>query len=94
METRSLEADTAVEEVEEGAGPHGIGGWLLRPFLARIGEERADGLRQRVADEISTTFASSYGVRLSLADVVDPDHVRRYGRMATGDKALVTPHGS
>ena len=70
----------------------GIGGWLLTPFLARIGDERAQQLRQRVADEITTTFASSYGLRLSLADAVDPDQVKRYGRMATGDKALITPH--
>ena len=70
----------------------GIGGWLLTPFLMKLGQEGADRLRQRVADEITTTFASSYGMRLSLADAVDPDHVRRYAKMATGDKALVTPH--
>lgn len=69
-----------------------IGGWLLTPFLAKIGQEAADRLRRRVADEITTTFASTYGMRLSLADVVDPDQVRRYAKMATGDKALVTPH--
>ncbi len=69
-----------------------IGGWLLTPFLMNLGQEGAERLRRRVADEITTTFASSYGVRLSLADVVDPEQVRRYGRMATGDKALVTPH--
>jgi NADPH2:quinone reductase len=69
----------------------GIGGWLLTPFLQRVGPEAADRLRRRVADEITTTFASTYGMRLSLRDAVDPDHVRRYGRMATGDKALVCP---
>ena len=69
-----------------------IGGWLLTPFLGRIGRDGAERLRARVADEITTTFASSYGMRLSLAEVVDPDHVRRYARMATGEKALVTPH--
>jgi NADPH:quinone reductase-like Zn-dependent oxidoreductase len=68
-----------------------VGGWLLTPFLVKIGSEAADRLRRRVADEITTTFESTYGMRLSLADVVDPDHVRRYGRMASGDKALVTP---
>jgi NADPH:quinone reductase-like Zn-dependent oxidoreductase len=68
-----------------------IGGWLLTPFLAKIGQEAADRLRRRVADEITTTFASTYGMRLSLADAVDPDQVRRYAKMATGDKALVTP---
>ncbi len=68
-----------------------VGGWLLTPFLAKIGQAESDRLRQRVADEIKTTFASSYGLRLSLADAVDPDKVKRYGRMATGDKALITP---
>ena len=70
----------------------GIGGWLLTPFLMKLGQEGADRLRQRVADEITTTFASTYGMRLSLADAVDPDQVRRYAKMATGDKALVTPN--
>ena len=70
----------------------GIGGWLLTPFLAKVGQEGADRLRRRVADEITTTFSSTYGLRLSLEDAVDPAIVQRYGRMATGDKALVTPH--
>jgi NADPH2:quinone reductase len=68
-----------------------VSGWLLPPFLAKIGPEAAERLRQRVASEITTTFASSYGTRLTLEQVVDADQVRRYGRMATGDKALVTP---
>ena len=68
-----------------------VGGWLLTPFLAKIGAEGAERLRQRVASEITTTFASHYGMRLSLADAVDPEQVKRYGKMATGDKALVTP---
>lgn len=68
-----------------------IGGWLLTPFLMKLGSEGADRLRRRVADEITTTFASSYGLRLSLVDAVDPEQVRRYARMATGEKALVTP---
>jgi len=70
----------------------GLSGWLLTPFLIKVGQEAADRLRQRVADEITTTFASSYGIRLSLADAVDPEQVKRYTRMASGDKALITPH--
>ncbi len=70
----------------------GIGGWLLMPFLTKLGQDGANRLRQRVADEITTTFASTYGMRLSLADAVDPVQVRRYAKMATGDKALITPH--
>ncbi len=69
-----------------------LGGWLLLPFLGKLGAEGTERLRQRVADEITTTFASSYGMRLGLRDAVDPEMVKRYGRMATGDKALVTPN--
>jgi hypothetical protein len=69
-----------------------LGGWLLTPFLTALGTEGADRLRRRVADEITTTFASAYGMRLSLEEAVDPEQVRRYGRIATGDKALVTPN--
>ncbi len=69
----------------------GVGGWLLTPFLMNAGPETNDRLRQRVADEITTTFASAYGERLSLADVVDPAAIARYSRIATGAKALVTP---
>lgn len=70
----------------------GVAGWLLTPFLTKLGREGADRLRQRVANEITTTFASAYGMRLSLADAVDPEHVQRYAKMSTGDKALLTPH--
>jgi NADPH2:quinone reductase len=70
----------------------GLGGWLLTPFLMKLGQEGSDRLRRRVADEITTTFSSTYGMSLSLAEAVDPDQVRRYAKMATGEKALVTPH--
>ena len=69
----------------------GVGGWLLTPFLLKAGPEVNARLRQRVADEITTTFASNYGERLELADVVDPAAIARYARIATGSKALVTP---
>jgi hypothetical protein len=29
---------------------------------------------------------------LSLAQAVDPEQVERYARMASGDKALITPN--
>ncbi len=67
-----------------------VAGWLLTPFLAKMGAD-AQRLRQRVADEITTTFASSYGMRLSLDEAVDPENVKRYAKMATGDKALIEP---
>lgn len=69
-----------------------VGGWLLTPFLTQLGADGVERLRQRVADEIATTFASRYGMRITLEEAVDPESVQRYARMATADKALVTPN--
>src|SRR5262249_47092571 len=46
----------------------GIGGWLLTPFLQKIGPAAAQKLRERVASEIKTTFASKYTKVVSLAE--------------------------
>ena len=70
----------------------GIGGWLLMPFLARVGAEEAQRLRDRVAAEITTTFASSYTDEVTLAGALTIDAIRTYGRQATGQKFLVTPN--
>ncbi|EMD84422.1 zinc-binding dehydrogenase [Pacificimonas flava] len=69
----------------------GVGGWLLPPFLARIGGKRAGELRQRVADEIGTTFASHYTKEISLEDALQADVARAYARKATGEKYLIRP---
>ncbi|MEE4360537.1 MAG: zinc-binding dehydrogenase [Pseudomonadales bacterium] len=69
-----------------------IGGWLLPPFLAKIGPEAAQKLRDRVAAEVTTTFASHYAKRISLADALRPEHIAVYGRQATGEKYLIEPH--
>jgi len=68
-----------------------IGGWLLPHFLAAVGPERSDELRQRVADELTTTFASSYAFDLTLDQMLEVDQLARYAKMATGEKALVVP---
>ncbi|MDW3213385.1 MAG: zinc-binding dehydrogenase [Ilumatobacteraceae bacterium] len=68
-----------------------VGGWLLIPFLVQLGQEGADRLRQRVADEITTTFASDYGMKVTLREAVDPEMVKRYSKVATGEKALIAP---
>ena len=70
----------------------GVGGWLMPNFLARIGAQRSAALRERVAREITTTFASDYTAELSLAEALDADTVRRYQRKATGEKYLISPH--
>ena len=69
----------------------GMGGWLLFPFLQKIGEEEAAKLRQRVASELKTTFASSYSKEVSLAEALQPDAIDAYGQRATGIKYLINP---
>jgi len=69
----------------------GVGGWLLTPFLARTSREDLTRLRQRVADELTTTFASHYTDQISLREALDVETVRRYARLATGQKFLVRP---
>jgi NADPH2:quinone reductase len=67
----------------------GMGGWLLFPFLQRIGAEAAQTLRERVARELKTTFASSYSKEISLAEVLQPAEIAVYGQRATGTKYLI-----
>jgi len=68
------------------------GGWLLPYHLFRIGSEETQKLRARVADEITTTFASRYTRELTFAEAIDPEVIRGFGRMATGEKYLLRPN--
>jgi NADPH2:quinone reductase len=70
----------------------GLGGWLLTPMIGRIGMERFGQMRQRVAAEINTTFASHYTQEISLAEMLQPEIIRGYAKQATGAKYLVNPH--
>jgi NADPH2:quinone reductase len=70
----------------------GMGGWLLFPFLQRIGPHAAQALRQRVVSELKTTFASQYSKEISLAQALQPQEIAVYGRRATGTKYLVNPN--
>jgi len=70
----------------------GIGGWLLLPFIKKIGVEAAQKLRERVAAEIKTTFASSYTREVSLAEALQLEEIAVYGKQATGEKYLINPN--
>jgi NADPH2:quinone reductase len=70
----------------------GIGGWLLFPFLQKVGMETFQALRQRVAAELETTFASTYTKDVSLAEALHPEAFSVYGKAATGEKYLITPN--
>jgi hypothetical protein len=69
----------------------GVGGWLLFPFLQKIGAERGAQLRQRVVDELKTTFASHYTQVISLREALSPAHIAIYAKRATGAKYLIDP---
>ncbi len=69
-----------------------VGGWLLPYFLERVGPERAQQLRERVASEITTTFASSYTAVVSLAEALTLEAIAGYGKQATGEKYLINPN--
>ena len=68
-----------------------VGGFLLTPFLMKAGAETIARLRQRVADEILTTFASGYTSEVSLTEAIQPDTIRGWQRKATGEKFLINP---
>ena len=83
---------TAPTEFNRGFGMRWrMGGWLLTYFLEEIGAEEAKGLRDRVARELKTTFASKYTRRIALADMLDPETIAAFGKRATGEKYLVLP---
>ena len=71
-----------------------LGGWLLTPMIGKIGMERFQQMRERVAKEIKTTFASHYTQEVSFEEMLQPETIKAYAKQATGEKYLVTPHKS
>ena len=69
----------------------GVGGWLLFPFLQKIGPADGARLRQRVMDELKTTFASHYTRTISLQEALQLANVAVYNKRATGEKFLIDP---
>ncbi len=69
----------------------GVGGWLLMPFLMRTSPDDLDRLRRRVAEELTTTFASHYTDEISLREALDVQTLQRCARQATGQKFLLRP---
>ncbi len=69
----------------------GMGGWLLFPFLGKVGAARAQQLKDRVAAELKTTFASHYSKEISLAETLSAEAIADYNKRATGTKFLINP---
>ena len=68
-----------------------VGGWLLTPFLGKLGPADVDRLRDRVVAELTTTFASHYTDEVSLAGALGLEAIAGYARQATGQKFLIRP---
>lgn len=68
-----------------------VSGWLLTPFLQKIGGADVNRLRQRVVAELTTTFASHYTQEISLREAASLDVVKAYSKRATGEKYLINP---
>jgi NADPH:quinone reductase-like Zn-dependent oxidoreductase len=84
--------DTGPTELNRGYGmAWGVGGWLLTPFLIKIGATEGNKLRARVVAELKTTFASHYTKTISLREMLEPAIIAAYNNRATGEKYLVNP---
>jgi len=70
----------------------GVGGFLLTPFLQKVGNEEAGKMRARVAAELKTTFASNYTQTISLHQALDVETIRTYNKKSTGEKYLINPN--
>ncbi|WPH20260.1 zinc-binding dehydrogenase [Variovorax paradoxus] len=70
----------------------GMGGWLLFPFLQKLGDEGVQRLKARVVAELKTTFASHYTREVSLLEALRLDAIGVYGKQATGEKFLLNPN--
>ncbi|WP_076540106.1 zinc-binding dehydrogenase [Shewanella sp. UCD-KL21] len=69
----------------------GVNGFLLFNALGKLGTETVVAMRKRVADEITTTFASHYTHEVSLAQALNLKTIAGYAKQATGEKYLITP---
>ena len=71
----------------------GMGGWLLFPFLQKVGPARAPGAeragRRRAEDDLRQPLlaaSSRWPRRCAL------DNIAVYNKRATGEKVLIEPH--
>jgi NADPH2:quinone reductase len=70
----------------------GVSGWLVTPFLQKIGPAATQKLKQRVSAELKTTFASTYAGEISLREALDVAVISAYAKISTGRKYLINPN--
>ncbi|CUS55462.1 Possible NADH oxidoreductase [hydrothermal vent metagenome] len=85
--------DMSPTQVPPGVGfAWNLSGYLLTPFLQKAGKEVRARMYKRVMDELTTTFASHYTERISLAEALNLETLKAYDAKATGEKYLITPN--
>lgn len=70
----------------------GLGGWLLFPAMQKLGPEVTRQMKERVAAQLKTTFASHYTKHISLDEALQLEEIAIYSQQATGSKYLLCPH--
>ncbi|MFK3872090.1 zinc-binding dehydrogenase [Pseudoalteromonas rhizosphaerae] len=69
----------------------GVNGFLLFNALGKLGTNTVIAMRKRIADEITTTFASNYTHEVSLPETLQLQSIEAYSKHATGEKYLIKP---
>ncbi len=84
--------DTGPTEFNRSFGLQwGICGFLLTPYLMKVGMEEAIKMRQTVIAHRGDIFASQYTAEIPLSAMVDPALAPAYQAKATGSKYLLNP---
>ena len=68
-----------------------VSGFLLTPFMQKVGMEVMGRMRARVVAELTTTFASHYSHEVSLEQALDLETLHAYNAKRTGEKYLIRP---
>jgi NADPH2:quinone reductase len=63
----------------------------MTPFLQSLEPAKVVALRRRIADELTTTFASPHARQVSLAEALRLPAVTEYAKRATGSKYVIVP---
>ena len=69
-----------------------VSGWLLTPWMGKLGPEIVEKMRKRVMAELTTTFASNYKARVTLEQALTREAATDYNARRTGEKYLITPN--
>lgn len=68
-----------------------VGGWLVTPIIQKVGGKKFAEMKQRVADEIKTTFKSDFYKEVSLEEAILPETISEYAKQESGKKFLIRP---